>query len=270
MIKYQLIGTTFTHLTGGNKGYSVHGKVSKYIEWARWEGDAIFYLDNDMAWAEKEERKVYGWLTESRDIMPHLIDNIKKYPNETTEPFDAIFTHNQELLSLGDPFRWVPAQGTWIKDIKMYPKNKLVSMISSNKQFVRGHTIRLEWVEKLRDVVDLYGRGFNEIEFKEEGLCDYMFSVAIENARYETYFTEKILDCFATGTIPIYLGAPDVGEYFNSDGIISLTDDLEISEELYYSKQDAVKENLELVKQYEVVEDFIFERYLSGDNGAIR
>ena len=33
-----------------------------------------------------------------------------------------------------------------------------------------------------------------------------MFSVCIENDVYDTYFTEKILDCFATGTIPIYKG----------------------------------------------------------------
>ena len=35
-----------------------------------------------------------------------------------------------------------------------------------------------------------------ENENKEVGLCDYMFSVVIENGIYETYFTEKILDCF--------------------------------------------------------------------------
>ena len=32
-VKFNLVGNTFTHLTNGNKGYSVHGKESKYIEW---------------------------------------------------------------------------------------------------------------------------------------------------------------------------------------------------------------------------------------------
>ena len=267
MHKYQLIGNTFTHLTGGNKGYSVHGKVSKYIEWDPHEGEVIFYLDEDVHLLDRSDRRnIYAWLTESRDITPYLIDYIEKYPDEFIPYFDAIFTHNQDLLEHGDPFKWAPAQGFWIKEAKMYPKSKLVSMISSNKTMTPGHHVRLDWVNKLRDKVDLYGRGFNEIEFKEEGLCDYMFSVAIENACYSTYFTEKILDCFATGTIPIYLGAPDIGDYFNVDGIITLTEDLDISEDLYYSKIDAVKENLELVKQYEIVEDFIYKTYLSGDN----
>ena len=94
-----------------------------------------------------------------------------------------------------------------------------------------------------------------------------MFSVAIENGQYETYFTEKLLDCFTTGTIPVYLGAPDIGKYFNTDGIITLSDEFDISEELYQSKMDAIKENLEIAKTMEVLEDFIYLTYFSN-NGS--
>ena len=80
--------------------------------------------------------------------------------------------------------------------------------------------------------------------------------------QYETYFTEKLLDCFATGTIPVYLGAPDIGKYFNKDGIIDLTDEFYISDELYHSKMEAIKDNLERVKNIEVLEDFIYLNYL--------
>ena len=124
-----------------------------------------------------------------------------------------------------------------------------------------GHLKRLELIERIGDQVDLYGRGFNEIELKEEGLCDYMFSVVIENGFYESYFTEKILDCFATGTIPVYLGSPNISKYFNEDGIIKLTEEFEVSEEIYNSKIDAIKDNLERAKQYEVLEDFIYLNY---------
>jgi hypothetical protein len=89
-----------------------------------------------------------------------------------------------------------------------------------------------------------------------------MFSVAIENGSYETYFTEKILDCFATGTIPVYLGAPDIGNYFNSEGILSLSDFDDISKDLYYNRIEAVRDNLERAKKMEVLEDFIYEHYL--------
>jgi hypothetical protein len=88
-----------------------------------------------------------------------------------------------------------------------------------------------------------------------------MFSVAIENGFYESYYTEKILDCFATGTIPVYKGTPDIGNFFNSDGIIDLSQEFEVSEEIYYNKMDAIKDNLERVKKIEVLEDFILSTY---------
>ena len=138
----------------------------------------------------------------------------------------------------------------------------MISMISSNKRMCEGHIKRLDWVERIGDQVDLYGRGFNEIALKKEGLCDYMFSVAIENGEYETYFTEKILDCFATGTIPFTWRNPDIGDHFNMDGIILLSDEFDVSEDIYYDKMDAILDNLERVKKMEVLEDFIWENYL--------
>jgi hypothetical protein len=88
-----------------------------------------------------------------------------------------------------------------------------------------------------------------------------MFSVAIENGQYETYFTEKLLDCFATGTIPVYLGAPDIGNHFNTDGIIVLSEEFEVSEDIYYAKMDAIQDNLERAKSMEILENFIWENY---------
>ena len=95
-----------------------------------------------------------------------------------------------------------------------------------------------------------------------------MFSVAIENASYETYFTEKVQDCFATGTIPIYYGAPDIGKFFNPKGIITLDDDFNVdlfTSEMYYDRLDAVKENLETVKNLLINEDYIYQIYLKSE-----
>ena len=263
--KFNLVGNTFTHLTDGNKGYSVHGKESKYIEWVKdGSGEATFYIDSTLGQAQFDglSGPKYGWLLESKFITPQIVDSVKMFPERYLETFDIIFTHNQDLLKIDSKFKWVPAQGFWIKEPKIYEKSKMISMIASNKKMCEGHRLRLEWVERLWGQVELFGRGFNEIALKEEGLCDYMFSVAIENGQYETYFTEKLLDCFATGTIPVYLGAPDIGEYFNKDGIIDLTDEFDVSDEIYYNKMDAIKDNLERAKKMEILEDFIYENYL--------
>ena len=263
--RFNLVGDTFTHLTNGNKGYSVHGKESKYIKWVKDNplAEGTFYIDNTINDGISDGRKgpKYLWLLESKHIKPGLVESIIDNKQLVEDTYETIFTHDQRLLALGDKYKWVPAQGFWIKEPKIYEKAKMISMIASNKRMCEGHVKRLGWVERIGDQLDLYGRGFNEIADKEEGLCDYMFSVAIENGEYETYFTEKLLDCFATGTIPVYLGAPDIGDHFNKDGIIDLTEEFEVSEEIYYSKMDAIKENLEKAKEMEVLEDFIYRRY---------
>ena len=262
--KFNLVGNTFTHLTNGNKGYSVHAKESKYIQWVHdGTGEATFYIDSTLSQALSDniQGPKYGWLLESKIFTPQIVDSVQSYWEKYLEVFDVIFTHNQELLKLDPKFKWCPAQGFWIKEPKIYEKTKMISMVSSNKSMCSGHRQRLEWVERLAGQVDLYGRGFNEIDNKEDGLCDYMFSVTIENGQYETYFTEKILDCFATGTIPVYLGAPDIGDHFNKDGIIDLTEEFDVSEEIYYSKMDAIKDNLERAKSMEILEDFLWTNY---------
>ena len=67
-------------------------------------------------------------------------------------------------------------------------------------------------------------------------------------------------------TIPIYYGCRGVVKYFNEDGIIFLDDDFNIdslTENLYYSKIDAVRENFEIVQNFPVAEDYIYQNYLT-------
>ena len=69
--KFNLISDTFTHLTGGNKGYSVHGKESKYIEWVKdGSGEATFYIDSTLAQAEIDD--IPGPRAASGDRSPGL------------------------------------------------------------------------------------------------------------------------------------------------------------------------------------------------------
>jgi len=265
--KYNLFGDSFTHLSGGHTGYSAHGKISKYIEWVfDGSGDGNFYVDNfiDSAFVDKSNLPKYAWIGEPYQFQTKLYDDIKNNPNKYLDCFEMIFTYKQEFLNIDSKFKHFCTSGFWIKEPKICDKSKIISMISSNKTTCDGHIHRLEWVNKIKDQVDLYGRGFNEIELKEDGLCDYMFSVAIENSRDDNFFTEKILDCFATGTIPVYYGCPNIDEYFNKDGIINLSEEFEVSDEIYYSKMDAIKDNFERVRQWENAEDYIWTNYLKN------
>ena len=76
--KFNLVGDTFTHLTNGNKGYSVHGKESEHIEWVKEGGEATFYIDNTINDGINDGRPgpKYLWLLESKHIKQGLVESI--------------------------------------------------------------------------------------------------------------------------------------------------------------------------------------------------
>lgn len=118
----------------------------------------------------------------------------------------------------------------------------------------------------------MYGIGFRQIETKMDALRDYRFSIAIENGYRINCSTEKLSDCFLTGTIPIYFGCPNIGDYFDINGIITFTtkEELEnIIRELhqngeyeYQKRIDAVRNNFETVKRYALSPSEHFQVYL--------
>ncbi len=48
---------------------------------------------------------------------------------------------------------------------------------------------------------------------KSQTLANYKFAICFENMVMKGWITEKLFDCFFTGTIPVYLGAPDIEQY---------------------------------------------------------
>jgi hypothetical protein len=119
-------------------------------------------------------------------------------------------------------------------------------MITSNKNLCEVHQKRIDIANKFKSKLDLYGLGFNKIAYKNEGLNDYCFSIVVENYQTPGYYTEKILDCFLTGVVPIYLGDPDIGSVYDPNGIITYNDNFDvkdISVDLYVSKFSYIFEN---------------------------
>ena len=57
---------------------------------------------------------------------------------------------------------------------------------------------------------------------KAEVLSRYTFAICFENMMLDRWITEKIFDCFFAGTIPIYLGAPDITRWVPEDCFIDM------------------------------------------------
>ena len=101
------------------------------------------------------------------------------------------------------------------------PKTKLISVITSNKAFTRGHLDRIKFVERLKahfgSQIEVFGRGFHPFDDKMDVLRPYKYHIAIENSSEPYYWTEKISDCYLAGTFPIYHGCTRLGEYFSRE-----------------------------------------------------
>ena len=131
------------------------------------------------------------------------------------------------------------------------------------------HHIVNDVLPTVKNKPDLFGTGSSRpLSYKSDALNNYMFSIEIENAFLPNYFTEKLLDCFATGTIPIYHGCSNVGDFFNKDGVIvfetseELYEILEdLSEDIYNTKIDAVRENYEItMAEYSQPDDALYKK----------
>jgi hypothetical protein len=88
-------------------------------------------------------------------------------------------------------------------------------------------------------------------------LFDSMFHVSIENCCEVNYFTEKLIDCFATYTVPIYIGCPNVADYFNMDGMIIAANHGELpaiinrlSPQDYWGRIGAMRDNFVRSRKY--------------------
>lgn len=134
------------------------------------------------------------------------------------------------------------------------PKKKLMSVITSNKAFTKGHYERIKFVSQLKehygDMIDVFGRGFRSFDDKWDVLADYKYHVVIENSSSKYYWTEKLSDCYLAGCYPIYYGCTNAGDYFSEksfsqidirdlDGAIKIIDDL-IENDVYSKSVDAI------------------------------
>jgi hypothetical protein len=139
---------------------------------------------------------------------------------------------------------------------KTHKKEKLVSMIYSNKQYLDGQRLRHKVGKEFADIIDCYGSGAGEyIDSKDASLNSYRYHVAINNTWHPTFVDPQLFDPIKTLTVPIYWGGGrETIEMlgFDDDGILFFedTDQLEsilnsISDKKYEKLLPSVRYNRE-------------------------
>jgi hypothetical protein len=223
------------------------------------------------------DRRIYNAILENYDKFDAVLtfdrELLKKVPNAIFLPPTEVTQFNRLPNPHGHPpyksdliDTYEIPEGTY----QIYPKDKLVSAIVSSKAFLPGHVKRLEFIKAIQTKIDLFGRGMGkEIPSKVDALRDYMFSVAIENVSCDdNYFSEKIMDCFLTGTVPIYHGCTNIGEFFDMRGILYFENQEQLDEiidsltpEKYESMLEYVKINYEKAIQWPLDNDMLYDMY---------
>jgi len=215
--------------------------------------EKIIVTDNYLATDLKNKIKI-AWLLEPECIYPHSYKFIKSNYSR----FNYVLTHTKELIDIIPNAVFYAFGTTFIKsqDFKIYEKTKNVSMIASNKKLCPGHIYRHEIKQSVQHIVDIFG-GENYIPYKLDGLKNYRYSIAMENSKHDFYFTEKLLDCFLTGTIPIYWGCPGISKFFNPQGMMNFDTKEQLHKFLenandsdYNCRKTAIEENFNRAKEY--------------------
>lgn len=240
-------------------------------------GDIVIYTNRNFNEYYPHAKLNIALLMESIELEAknynYVINNYKKY--------DIIFTWSKKILDLNyNNIKLNLCGTTWLHETyrQIYNKTKLCSIIASNKNYLTGHKLRhniIDYIINNKINISLFGNRFKNLPYSKDpnpkslsngkilALKDYMFSISIENCKEDYEFTEKIIDCFLSGTVPIYWGCPSIYNFFNIKGILTFNTLEEciniihnISEQTYINMLPYIKENFEIAKKYA---DFNFD-----------
>ena len=201
--------------------------------------------------------KIY-WQIEGQGVIERRETNIS-FPIVHQNRFDLILANDPKILEKCENAVLFPFGDCWIPldEQKIHDKTKLLSIVASAKRYLPGHQLRHDVMSSIGNKMDIYGRCCNYIENKADALRDYKFNICIENLQHPNWFTEKLIDCLRTGTVPIYWGCPNIGDFFNTKGFIIVNTLEEIidvvnnlTEEDYTSRLEYIEENFIKSAQY--------------------
>lgn len=247
-------------------GVNAHSLCADYIKSAENISPVVTLFTDYMVARVGDLRRLYPadivgvWLVEPRSICPSCY----QYVVDHAAFFDVVLSHDIQFLSeirLRHPNGsaaafFVPFASSFLpppfmglhKDIK----SQLVSCFVSNKRMLIGHVLRHAVYNdaRLRKRVQFYGQGAgHEIDHKADAMAPYMFHIVIENSRASSYYSEKLIDCFLSGTIPLYWGG-HLPAAFERSGVITWNtlEDLvlivsSLSAEEYWSRHSSVVRN---------------------------
>jgi hypothetical protein len=207
------------------------------------------------------------------------ISNFRKQAIENYTKFDAVLTYDEEILQKCPNARFLAFGTSWIWNYQpTQSKSFAVSNITGHKKATIGHRLRHQVHMSQEDIkipkdfyISQYGGVPNFcnnkiLGDKKEPLFDSQFHICIENSQQKNYFSEKLIDCFVSRTVPIYWGCPNSDKFFDTKGmfIVQTLDDIinvcnSLTPETYNNMLEHVENNFNLGKKYATITDRLEE-----------
>jgi hypothetical protein len=201
-----------------------------------------------------------------KGFMYNLVRNNPRY-------YTYLLTFHSELLKRNVKAKRFLMMVPWITNYKFKEKQFSVSTVVGGKKdsSMEGYALRHEIWRKRKSIIiprKFYLSGdakfwhtfvpWTEVSYdnelvlgdSKEPLFDSMFHIAIENTAIKHYFSEKLLDCFQTKTVPVYYGCRNIEEFFNTEGMFrvwSIDEMVEVcnqlTPEVYERMKPAIEDN---------------------------
>ncbi len=273
--RIRIVDQQFAH--GTSLGSGDLNLYSDRFDWYRGNdaiGDVVVVSEDSFHLINHLTEKIKVALIIESPMSNKNVYNFISQP-EHYNKFDYILTFNKELIKINpEKFIYYIFGGCWIypENREIYPKSKDISIIASAKRTTIGHNLRHEAISKFGNKIEgIYGRGYNVVENKLEALKDFRYSIIIENDNCDAMFSEKLIDCFVTGTIPIYWGCKSIVDFFNKNGMLCFENINELetilekcNEEHYNNFLPFIQENFIKAQQYTIPENCMWDTFFKN------
>jgi hypothetical protein len=224
---------------------------------------------------------------------PNELFGIHNWVYSNSKLFDCVLTYNPQLIknlpnTIYFHFGLINTlDKEYYNSFETKEKQFEVSFLSGTKDLIEGHKLRQK-VYKLENQVNIPKKWFYVLEDYDTvtncrpGYSEYskdlshipeyeapehygkrvlfndsMFHIAIENSSSSNYYSEKIIQAFATKTIPIYWGCQNLDNLgYDTRGVIFFKDEFELLEiinnltpEDYYKRKSYIDYNYKIALQ---------------------
>ncbi|RTY92257.1 glycosyltransferase family 10 domain-containing protein [Flavobacterium sp. GT3R68] len=158
---------------------------------------------------------------------PNEISKYRQYGNKNVKLiFNQLDIKKNNVLSHGALPWHIDKDFDFLTNLKrddIQKENKIV-WVTSNQRTSKGHNVRMDFLDSIKELpfVDVYGRGINPVDSKWDVLYQAKYAIAYENFQSDYYWTEKIMDCYLSYTMPLYFGCNSIDNFFPKDSYIQI------------------------------------------------